>query len=240
MNMLQLRDVEKRFGGVRAVSGVSFECDRGEVVGLIGPNGAGKTTVLNLLSGFYKADAGQITLDGKAVAALSSQQIACLGIRRTFQNNKLFGELTVLDNVVMGLLAMRRVSMKQARRDASALLERVGLAQHALRLPGGLPYAFRRRIEIARALAGNPKVLLLDEPAAGMHADERHGLADLVQSIAAQGTCVLVIEHDMALIDRLCARVIVMNFGQVLAQGTMAEVRQCEAVKEAYFGRSAQ
>jgi ABC-type branched-subunit amino acid transport system ATPase component len=240
MSILKLDKIEKRFGGVKAVTGVSFECSRGEVVGLIGPNGAGKTTVLNLLSGFYKADAGQIMLDGKPVAALSPQQISRLGIRRTFQNNRLFNELTALDNVAMGLLAMRQVTMKRARRDASVLLERVGLAHHASSLPGGLPYAFRRRIEIARALAGNPKVLLLDEPAAGMHTDERHKLADLVQSIALEGTAVLVIEHDMALIERLCTRVVVMNFGQVLAEGTMAEVRQCEAVRIAYFGRSAQ
>lgn len=240
MSMLTISNVEKRFGGIKAVSDVSFACERGEVVGLIGPNGAGKTTVLNLLSGFYKADGGQITLDGRPVAACSAQQIARLGMRRTFQNNKLFNELNVLDNVAMGLLAQRRVTMRTARRDASALLERVGLTHQASCMPAGLPYAFRRRIEIARALAGNPKVLLLDEPAAGMHPDERHNLADLVEAIASEGTTVLVIEHDMALIDRLCTRVIVMNFGRLLAQGTMAEVRQNTAVKEAYFGRSVQ
>ncbi|VTU45872.1 Lipopolysaccharide export system ATP-binding protein LptB (plasmid) [Variovorax sp. SRS16] len=237
MTVLSVSDISLRFGGLPAVNGVSFSVMQSSVVGLIGPNGAGKTSVLNLVSGFYRPGAGKIVLGDLEITGQPAHRIAQHGIRRTFQNIKLFRHLTVFENVLTGCVAHGAVPMSEARRRAAEVLERMGLAAQHRDLPGQLPYASQRRVEIARALVGKPRLLLLDEPAAGMHAKERHDLVRLIKSLVGGGLAILVIEHDIALISEACDHVIAMNLGQIIAQGSMDEVRANEAVKTAYLGR---
>lgn len=236
---LRLDSIECRFGSVIAASNVSFELDAGRIVGLIGPNGAGKTTLLNLISGFYTPRAGTISLRGENISKMKPDEIARRGIRRTFQHNRLFSGLTALENVIVGCHHKVRASASELHQHACDQLERVGLRDWAHRYPHELPYAYQRRVEIARALASAPSVLLLDEPAAGMHADERQRLIDIVRGVAASGVAVLIIEHDMALVGALCERVLVLNFGTLIAEGTFDEVRNVPEVRRAYLGRAA-
>jgi len=248
--LLSLRGVEKVFGGLRAVDGASFEVAAGTVHGLIGPNGAGKTTLINLISGLLAPTTGVIELGGRAVAGLPPHRIAALGVARTFQSIRLFPELTARDNVVVGqhrqrhpsllarllLLRSAREEVKVARERAASLLDRVGLAGRVDEEARHLSYGEQRRVEIARALASQPSLLLLDEPTAGMNPVEVQGVAALIRQVAAEGHSVLLVEHNVRLVMDVCDRITVLNFGKVIAEGTPAAVAADPAVITAYLG----
>jgi ABC-type branched-subunit amino acid transport system ATPase component len=251
--MLALKNVLRAFGGVRAVDDASFEVEKGEVHGLIGPNGAGKTTLLNLISGFIPPTSGSISLEGSRVDGQPPQRIARLGISRTYQNIRLFSGLLAVDNVVVGQHLRRRspfwkrlVFLPAARNEEAAAREkaleglaRVGLRERAFTRAADLSYGEQRRVEIARALAAGPKLLLLDEPTAGMNPSEAAEVARLVREVAREGRSVLLVEHNVRLVMELCDRITVLNFGKVIARGTPAEVAQDPAVIAAYLGDGA-
>lgn len=253
--LLRLEGISKRFGGVQALRDVSLSIPSGCVYGLIGPNGAGKTTLFNVITGLYAPDRGRRVLLGEALpAAIAPHQIAQKGVARTFQNIRLFHFMTVLENILVGMHSREPEGMwsvlfntrghqarEQARRDrALELLAYVGLdVRLASRLATELPYGDQRRLEIARALATQPRLLALDEPAAGMNPAETEALQVLLQRIRADGVTLLIIEHDVKLMMSLCDRVAVLNFGERLCEGTPEEVRHNPAVIEAYLGAGA-
>jgi branched-chain amino acid transport system ATP-binding protein len=235
---LVLTDAGVRYGGVDALRGVTLTVDRGRVLGLIGPNGAGKTTLVNATTGLAPLASGTIALDGRRIDGLPPHRIARAGIARTYQNIRLFGALDVHANLAAGAFA--RPGRLSAAEIAS-LLERAGIAAVDLAAgAGSLPYGDQRRLEIARALAGAPAVLMLDEPAAGMNPSETTRLVATIRAIAASGIAVLLIEHDMPLVRAACDSVVVLNFGQVIARGTPAEVGRDPVVVEAYLGTGAE
>jgi branched-chain amino acid transport system ATP-binding protein len=248
--LLELRGATKHFGGLAAVSDVSFDVNEGDIVGLIGPNGAGKTTTFNLITGNYRADRGTIRFAGHDLVGRRTHRIVQLGIARTFQNIRLFQQLSAVENVLAGrhcrttgglLAAMLRLpAHKRAERESVARavseLEFVGLAHRPFELARNLSYGQQRRLEIARALATDPKLVILDEPAGGMNEQETHELVELVWKIQERGVTVLLIEHDMTLVMRVCERIVVLEYGQKIAEGTPAEIRGNPRVVEAYLG----
>jgi ABC-type branched-subunit amino acid transport system ATPase component len=229
---LVVEDVAKHFRGVRALDGVSLEARQGEVLGLIGPNGSGKTTLLNVVSGVLRPSAGRVTILGHRCEGRPAYRIARLGVARTFQQIRLFREMTVAENVAVGAVARGRDIA-----EVPDVLRHTGLEGTGERLAGTLAYGLQRRVEIARALAGGPRLLLLDEPAAGMNEAESDALLATIRGAVEQGECTIVIvDHDLRLIMRLCDRIHVLAEGRTIGEGTPAEVRANQAVIDAYLG----
>jgi branched-chain amino acid transport system ATP-binding protein len=233
--MLELDAVTKRFGGLTAVSEVSLRATPGEIVGIIGPNGAGKTTLFNVISGFFAPDEGRVLLDGRDVSRVPAHEICALGLCRTFQIVKPFGNLSVLDNVMIGALT-RRASTRQARADAERVIDLCGLGPHAAARARALPLALRKRLEVARALATQPRLLLLDEVMAGLNPTELGGMIDLIRRLHAEGLTLIVIEHIMAAMMRLAQRIVMLHHGEKIAEGTPREITSDRRVIDAYLG----
>lgn len=229
-------DVRVHFGGVKAVDGVDLAVRRGEILGLIGPNGAGKTTLVNAVTGFQRPTSGRVFLDDLDVTGWASERLGSLGVARTFQAVRLFGNLTAFENIELGALGVG-LPRREARRTAWTLLERMDLAEKADQPAAGLPYGDERRLGILRALATGPSFLLLDEPAAGLNETESDELMMAIARIRDEFGCgILVIEHDMRLIMRLCERIQVLDYGKTISIGNAAEVQADPAVIEAYLG----
>jgi branched-chain amino acid transport system ATP-binding protein len=248
--LLEVKDLVVKFGGVTALNKVNLHVSEGEVAALIGPNGAGKTTVFNIVTGYYTPVSGDVLVDGNSVVGKRPYKIARAGLARTFQNIRLFGEMTALENVATAADAMNKsgllgslVGIPRSRHDEARSMEKahelltfIGLDHRAEQLAKNLPYGDQRRLEIARALALEPKVLLLDEPAAGFNPQEKVELGNLILKIRDNGNAVLLIEHDMSLVMKISDRVSVLDFGQKIAEGTPKEIQNDQRVIDAYLG----
>jgi branched-chain amino acid transport system ATP-binding protein len=234
--LLQVKDLSKNFGGLRALSDVTLSINQGEIVGVIGPNGAGKTTFFSHLVGLHKPTSGRIIFDGKDVVGLKPHRIAAAGMVKTFQNVALFLEETVLDNVLIG--GLMRHDIPHARELARTCLERVGMLSIANKIAKDLSFPERARVEVARALCTEPKILLLDEAMAALNHAEMDDFMNLVRTLRSEGLTIVIIEHHMRAIMSLCDRLIVLNFGKVIAEGAPAEVARHPEVVAAYLGKS--
>lgn len=249
--MLQFKNISKNFGGLQVLTDVNFTVPQGGIFGLIGPNGAGKTTVFNLATGLLAASAGSIELNGQSLAGIAPHRITALGMARTFQNIRVFKEMTLLENVVVGMhrhldygvldlicnLGAYRCSEAEARERALELLSWVRLDHKAHMLADSLSYGEQRKLEFARALATGPKLLLLDEPVAGMNPSEKTELMREIVNIRERGYTIFMIEHDMRFVMGLCDQIAVLNFGRIIAQGTPEQIRSNPEVIEAYLGK---
>jgi branched-chain amino acid transport system ATP-binding protein len=248
--LLEIQSVDKAFGGVQALKDITFSLDIGSITGLIGPNGAGKTTLFNLISGVFPVDSGKIFFSGSNIRKKKSHKLVALGISRTFQNVELFESMTVLENVLVGQHTRTNCGVwgsitrlpwvmkeeKKAYKTAMELLEFIGLEEHSAKVSGDLPFGWQRLVELARAMASKPKLLLLDEPAAGLNIVETMQLGDLIKKIREQGITVLLVEHDMSLTMEISDWIVVLDQGKKIAEGTPRSVQDNEAVIEAYLG----
>lgn len=250
--VLSVINVTQRFGGLVALSGIHMHVEKDEIIGVIGPNGAGKTTLFNIVTGIYTPTEGQILLDDENITGEKPHKIAAKGFGRTFQNIRLFGKMTAMDNVMTAMHSKTRSNLidvifhtprarqeeKACEKQAEALLKLMNLWEDRYELANSLPYGKQRRLEIARALALDPKLLLLDEPAAGMNEQETAELLAMVRQLKQMGRTILLIEHDMKFVMNVCERIYVLNYGQLIAEGTPAEVSSDRQVIDAYLGES--
>jgi branched-chain amino acid transport system ATP-binding protein len=250
VSLLRLENLTKKFGGLTAVDDLSFDTEQGDIVGLIGPNGAGKTTVFNLITGNYRPDGGRVVFDGKSIAGMPTHKIVSLGIARTFQTIRLFQQLSVLENVLAGRHCRmhsgifggmfhtpgQRREEREALELAMAELAFLGLDRQAEMASSSLSYGNQRLLEIARALATKPRLLILDEPAGGMNEQETAALVELIRKIRTRGITVLLIEHDMGLVMEVCEKLVVIEYGSKIAEGAPREIKENPRVIEAYLG----
>ena len=248
--VLELKNITKNFGGISALTDVSFKINKGDIFGLIGPNGAGKTTMFNVITNMFLPTSGEIYFHGEKISGIKPHKITDKGICRTFQNIRLFSQMTVLENVLVGghcrsnsgvfrsvfRTKSQRIEEENTHKVATELLDLVGLSNFEDVIAENLAYGQQRRLEIARALASNPSLLLLDEPAAGMNETETENLFELIKKVQQRGVTVLLIEHDMPFVMKLCDRIAVLNFGKKLAEGTPEEIQNNQEVIEAYLG----